>query len=162
MQQLLWDRVGLKNDVVFTPDWCAKDCIEWFKPTGAILDPCRGDGAFWKHMPEGALWCELREGKDFFNWTEPVNWIISNPPYSNFREWLAYSFKIAENIVYLLPLNKVFSAYGQLSEIREQGWIKHIRLYGTGARVGFPMGNAVGAIHFQKGHKGETTFSWYF
>jgi len=24
------------SDEVFTPDWCAKDCVDWFKPTGTI------------------------------------------------------------------------------------------------------------------------------
>ena len=31
-----------KGDVVFTPDWVAKDIVDYFKPTGIILDPCKG------------------------------------------------------------------------------------------------------------------------
>lgn len=35
------------NDVVFTPDWLAKEIIEHFAPVGVCLDPCKGDGAFY-------------------------------------------------------------------------------------------------------------------
>ena len=33
------------GDVHYTPEHIAKDCIDWFKPSGKILDPCRGEGA---------------------------------------------------------------------------------------------------------------------
>jgi hypothetical protein len=35
-----------------------------------------------------------------------------------------------------------------------------IRLYGTGGTLGFPMGNAVGAIHCQRGYSGPTQWSY--
>jgi hypothetical protein len=44
------------TDVVLTPDAIAADVVKHFRPTGRMLDPCRGNGAFWKHMP-GAEWC---------------------------------------------------------------------------------------------------------
>ena len=34
-----------KNDVVYTPRDISKKIVEYFKPTGKILDPCMGDGA---------------------------------------------------------------------------------------------------------------------
>lgn len=160
MQTLLFDRPTNKTDVVYTPEWCAIDIISYFQPTGKILDPCRGEGAFYNNMPSGSFFCEIQEGIDFFEWTEKVDWIISNPPYSNFREWLRYSFEVAENIVYLIPLKNVFSAFGQLKEIYDRGGIKHIRVYGTGARLKFPMGNAVGAVHFKKDYAGDIGISF--
>ena len=149
-----------EQDVVMTPDWCAADVVRHFKPTGRILDPCRGAGAFWKQMP-GAEWCELSEGRDFWTWREPMDWIISNPPYSCFRQWLLHSYEIAENIVYLIPIQKLVLGYGQVEEMREHGWVKHIRWYGTGTQLDFPYGNAIGAAHFVRGWTGETTWSWY-
>ena len=56
-----------KGDVVFTPDWVAKDIFDFFKPTGVILDPCRGGGAFHKFMPSGSPFCEITDGKDFLS-----------------------------------------------------------------------------------------------
>ena len=30
------------KDIVMTPEYLAKDIIQHYKPTGLILDPCRG------------------------------------------------------------------------------------------------------------------------
>ena len=54
------------NDVVFTPSHIAKKIVEMFNPQGKILEPCKGEGAFLKYLPEDTLWCEITEGKDFF------------------------------------------------------------------------------------------------
>jgi len=161
MQGTLFAREHDPSDVVYTPDWCAQDVLDWFMPCGRVLDPCRGGGAFFDKMPPGAEWCEIREGRDFFEWHAPVDWIVSNPPYSNFRVFLNHSFTVADNIVYLVPVKNVFSAYGMLKEIKEYGGIAGIRLYGGGARVGFPMGNAVGAVHFKRGHIGPCEMTHY-
>ena len=72
-----------------------------------MLDPCRGGGAFWRHMP-GAEWCEAAEGRDFFAWTEPVDWIVSNPPYSTFKPWMLHSFTLA-TLVQLDPIYVAFA-----------------------------------------------------
>lgn len=39
------------RDKVFTPDDVARDIVAYFKPTGRILEPCAGDGAFLKYLP---------------------------------------------------------------------------------------------------------------
>jgi hypothetical protein len=132
------------KDVVYTPDWCAKDMVEWFQPRGRVLEPCRGGG-----------------GIDFFQWDEKVDWCISNPPYSLLRKWFRHTFTLAKNAVYLVPLRSVFSGYGMLEEIREYGGIAHIRVYGTGNFCGFPMGNAIGAVHFKEAHDGPIGVSFY-
>lgn len=113
-----------------------------------------------RYLP-GAEWCEITEGRDFFAWNEQVDWIISNPPYSLFKEWLIHSFDICQNIVYLIPIARFFSAYGLMKDTRKRGWIKHIRVYGTGSRLNFPMGNAMGAIYFKRDWWGDTSWSWY-
>lgn len=147
-------------DAVMTPEWAAKDMVDWFKPTGRILEPCKGFGAILTQLPDHAEWCEITQGRDFFDWHEKVDWIISNPPYSGFREWMEHSYEVADNIVYLCPLNKFFNAYGQIEACRKHGWVKHIRNYGTGTKLKFPMGNAIGAMHFVKGYFGATTWSF--
>ncbi|MDA8412999.1 MAG: hypothetical protein M0023_04335 [Desulfobacteraceae bacterium] len=81
-----------QTDIVFTPADVARDVVAHFAPSGRILDPCKGDGAFFDHLPSGAEFCELKDGKDFFHWTEPVDWIVSNPPYSIFLPgWIIVS-----------------------------------------------------------------------
>lgn len=66
-------RKGRKGDRVYTPSWCAADMVDHFKPSGRVLEPCRGDGAIYDRLPSGALWCEIDEGKDFFQWTDSID-----------------------------------------------------------------------------------------
>lgn len=149
-----------RGDVVYTPSWCVKDMVDWFAPTGRILDPCRGKGAFTDELPD-AEWCEIADGRDFFGWADPVDWVVGNPPYSMTRQWFRHSYMIAENLLYLVPLRNVFSGYGFIREIYEYGGIAGLRVYGTGGRLGFPMGNAVGAMHIRRGYRGGLDVSMY-
>ena len=149
-----------KQDVVLTPDKIAADIIAHFKPSGRILDPCKGDGAFADKMP-GCDWCESRLGRDFFAWYDQVDWIVSNPPYSIFSEWLEHSLKIANDIVYLIPLAKVFNSEPRLREIMRVGGIMETRHYGSGTDCGFPFGFPCGAVHIRKGYRGPMAWSFY-
>jgi len=150
--QLLTENFVAK-DVVYTPEWVAADMVSFFKPTGAILEPCKGDGVFLKYMPT-AEYCEISEGKDFFAWSKPVTWVVGNPPYSAFGKWMYHAMAIAENIVYLVPCAKPFYGEKLFRELETWGKIKHMRVYGGGSKLGFPIGFLIGAIHFQKGYFG--------
>jgi hypothetical protein len=149
-----------ETDIVLTPDGIAADIVWYFKPSGRILDPCKGNGAFLRYMP-GADWCESREGRNFFSWIEPVDWIVSNPPYSIFSEWLEHSLMIAKNIVYLIPLAKVFNSEPRLKSIMKIGGIVETRHYGSGTSCGFPFGFPCGAVYIRIGYKGPMTWSFY-
>lgn len=150
-----------RGDVVYTPAWVAADMVAHFQPAGVVLEPCKGAGVFLDYLPPGSPWCEIAEGRNFFDWYQSVDWLIGNPPYSMTRIWFRHSYRLAADIVYLVPLRNIFSGYGFVREIHDYGGIPEIRLYGTGARLGFPMGNAVGAIHLRRGYRGSTTFSFY-
>ncbi len=95
------------NDVVFTPKIIAQGIINIFKPTGKCLDPCKGEGVFFDLLPANSDWCEIAYNKDFFDYHQKVDWIVSNPPYSNWNDWLKHSFELAENVVYLTPMLKI-------------------------------------------------------
>ena len=157
--QLIQDALT-KSDIVYTPDWCARDLIAYFKPSGKMLEPCKGEGAILKYMPT-ADWCEVTEGRDFFAYNKQVNWIITNPPFSMFKAFLSHGLSISENVVYLIAIRKFFTGMPTVRIARDEGWIKHIRIYGAGSRLGFPIGNPVGAIHWQRGYSGDTSWSWY-
>jgi hypothetical protein len=143
------------KDVVFTFDYIAREIVEYFKPTGRILEPAKGDGAFTQFLPT-AEWCEIREGKDFFQWNERVDWLIGNPPYSVFTEWLQHSFEIADNIVYILPTNKSFNSYKLFETIYRWGGIHTIYHLGPGRNVCDyqELGFAFSATYFQRDYKG--------
>lgn len=149
------------NDKVYTPDNVAKDLVSFFKPSGIILEPCKGDGSIFKYLDENAKWCEIDYGIDFFDFNEKVDWIITNPPYSIFDDWLDHSLPLADDIVFLVPVSKILSSYKKMDKIYKWGGLKHIRYYGTGRKMGFPFGFPVAAFHLRKSYKNEMGVSFY-
>ena len=149
------------RDVVYTPVEWARDIVAFFSPAGICLDPCRGGSAFYDFLPEPRRWCEIAEGVDFFEFNGQVDWIVSNPPYSKFGRWLDHSLGLAENIVYLIPVNKLLSSLPRLGKVYDYGGIRHIRHYGSGRDAGFPFGFPVGAVHLRRGYDGPIDISWY-
>lgn len=153
---------GLKNysDIHFTNVAVVKTIINHFKPEGKILEPFKGDGAFYNHLPIGTLWCEINEGLDFFNFNDKVDWIISNPPYSNLTDVLKHSFKIADNTVFLIPLSKLYSSAPRLKLVRDLAGVKEELHFGSGRSIGFDIGFPFAAIHFKKNYKGCVKRTW--
>ena len=143
------------DDIILTPLDVARDVVNHFKPYGRILDPCRGNGAFADLMP-GCDWCEIRQGRDFYAWREQVDWIVSNPPYSVFSDFLRHSMTVAENIVYLIPVNKIFNSDRMMREIWQWGGVPEIYTVAGGGALGFPIGFAIGAVHFRRNYRGQT------
>lgn len=112
-----------RNDCVQTPVELALDIVNHFKPQGKILEPCKGDGSFIQAFETYNLisqlsnpnqsdlewaWTEIKEGKDFFNWEDKVDWIITNPPYSKMRLFMQHSMKVSDNIVFLTTINHLW------------------------------------------------------
>ena len=74
-----------------------------FDPDDSFLDPFAGLNAFYDNMPDNKYRCEIRDGYDFLDWNQPVDWIISNPPWkgSQYPGLAKHAFDIAQNVVYL-------------------------------------------------------------
>jgi hypothetical protein len=149
------------GDKCFTPAWAAQDIVTHFAPQGVVLEPCRGRGAIHDLLPAGSPWCEIDDGRDFFTFTEPVDWIVSNPPYDQTRAFMRHAFTLADNVVFLVPARNVVSGYGTVQESAGFGGLVEVRWYGSGNRLGFPMGNAIAAFHWRRGHNGETRMSYH-
>lgn len=146
------------NDLVMTPVNIAKEMIGFYEiePHHHVLDPCKGDGAFYDNYPECTKsWCEITEGVDFLKWTKTVDWIITNPPYSVFEDFLRHALKIADNVCFLVPLAKVVSSLRRIDMILDNGGIVSIRTIGA-SRCGFPFGFPAAAIHMKRNYKGRT------
>src|SRR3990167_2564779 len=146
------------NDVIFTPDKIAKLIVEMHKPSGKILEPCSGEGAFLRYLPT-ADWCEITKGRDFFDYKDKVDWIITNPPYSNFDKFLNHSFELAENVIFLVPVAKLLKSWGTIQKIKQYGGIVSIWLV-PASRCGFPFGFPAGAFHFKRNYTGATEFTY--
>ncbi len=145
------------DDIVMTPEYLVKSLINHFKPMGKILEPCKGSGNFLKFLPN-ADWCEISEGRDFFDYTKKVDWIITNPPWSQIRSFLKHGMEIANNIVYLFTINHIWTK-ARLRLIKEKGFgIREICIFDTPKE--FPnTGFQLGAVHLKKSYKGDIKFT---
>lgn len=147
-----------RNDCVQTPIEYAKMIVEHFKPIGKILEPCKGDGNFLKVLPKNTDWCEILEGKDFFDYNKKVDWIITNPPYSQMRRFIQKSMEVSDNIVFLTSINHLWLK-ARLRDIFEKDFgIKEIIIFDTPKN--FPQsGFQFGCFHLCKNYNGDILFN---
>jgi hypothetical protein len=140
------------------PMWLAKEIVEHFRPTGRILEPCKGTGNFLNVLPEGTLWCEITEGRDFFDFHEKVDWIVTNCPWGQVRAFLKHSMELADNVVLLMTINHVWTK-SRLRDIKDMNFgIREIYLVPTPKE--FPqLGFQLGGVHFQKSYSGPILFN---
>lgn len=147
------------HDKVMTPEKIAKMIIDWLplQKSDIILDPCKGTGSFYNNYPENTIkhYCEIDEGIDFFNFNFDVDWIITNPPYSIFDEFLKHSFEIADNVVFLCPLSKIVSSMGRVRQYKKYGGVPKILII-SASKCGFPFGFPCCAVWFKKDYNGLT------
>jgi hypothetical protein len=89
------------RDVVYTPAAAVNVCMPVIEPMlsegDAVCDAFAGKDAFFKKYPTYVISsrCEIEEGTDFFDLSaQSVDWIISNPPYSNLTDVLVHSARV--------------------------------------------------------------------
>lgn len=147
-----------KNDVVFTPDWLAEKICSMFPISGKVLEPCKGEGAFMKYLPQDADWCEIAEGRNYYDYNEKVDWLVTNPPYSDYNRFLEHSFALADNIVLLVPVAKMMKSMGTLKLVFAYGGIVSCHFL-SGGQAGFPFGFPIGVYYIKRNYKGLTEFN---
>ena len=146
------------NDIVQTPDALAFAIVKHFLPqiTGTVLEPCAGGGAFLRAFKKCGLKkvksCEIEAGTDFFDFTEHVSWIITNPPWSKARKWLQHSYEIADDVVVLITTLHVLGLRARLRDIDEAGFGIREVLLCTSPPAPWPQsGFQLAAIHLSRG-----------
>lgn len=142
------------NDCVQTPIYLCKQIVNHFKPVGKILEPCKGDGNFLQVIPQ-ADWYEIKEGKDFLDASGHWDWVVTNPPYSKYRDFMNKSMEVADNIVFLQLINATFYK-ARLRDMQSNGFgIKEIWCIDTPKE--FPQfGFQMGCVHYKRNWRGET------
>lgn len=152
------------NDMVYTPEEVAKTIISKMplKDGDIVLDASAGKNVFYDNYPDFVIKdrCEIEDGIDFFDYDKKVDWIITNPPYSLYKQWMMHSFEIADNICYLIPLSKLVSSYGRILELNKYGGVKYIYIL-PASKCGFPFGFPACAVWIKKGYKGEIKVELY-
>ena len=104
-------RAYQSNDNVMTPPRLATALVATLRPSGTILEPCAGTGNFVAALtPFGTvLTCERDRGQNFFAWTDRVDWIFTNPPWSQFRAFLTHALEVADHVAFLVTINHMFT-----------------------------------------------------
>lgn len=95
------------NDEFMTPELLVKNCISQvpLMSRDVVLDSAKGEGAFFNNLPS---FTTNLATDDFFNFDTEIDWIISNPPYSELDNWLAHSFNLSRiGVAYLLGLHNI-------------------------------------------------------
>ena len=148
----------IRNDVVMTPEYIAKSIVHYFNPQGLVLEPCKGTGNFLKYLPKDTLWCEIKKGKDFYDFKGKVDWIVTNPPWSKVRKFLIKSMIVSDNIVFLTTIVHLWMK-ARLKDIKDNGFgIKEIVIMDT--PKSFPQsGFQLGVFHLQRGYSGVIKFT---
>lgn len=143
------------NDNVMTPPDLALAIVEHFNPQGySILEPCNGHGAFSAafayHGIKLVFSCDITEGSDFLTWEAPVDWIITNPPWSKFLAFLKHSMTLAHDIVFLANANAWF-VESRINAMEAAGFHFREIAYVTQPTKPWPkMGLQLAAVHISK------------
>jgi len=113
------------NDEVYTPLALAEKIVNRLNIQGTAFEPCYGEGAFIKAFEKKGLqydYCDLSQGKDFFDYNNKVNWIVTNPPWSQARKFLQHSMRIADNIAFLITINHILALKARLRDVEQAGF----------------------------------------
>lgn len=107
-------------------------------------------------MTNTVEFCELDEGRDFMKWQGKCDWIVTNPPWSKFRDFLNHSMEIADNIVFLCLTNAWYMKARQ-RDIEEAGFgLVEILHLDTPPAPWPQAGFQLGAGWLRRGWKGST------
>lgn len=114
------------QDRVYTPIPLCKAIVKHFIPNAVtVLDPCAGTKNFITAMAGKPViwdWCEIDQGRDFFEYHNKVDYIVTNFPYSKFRKFLIHSMEVSDNIVSLCPINHILGLKARMRDIKEHGF----------------------------------------
>lgn len=130
----------MKSDIYLfhqTPEELCKILLKEvpFEDGDRVLEPFKGEGAFYNNFPDNVVkdWTEIEEGRDFKDYNEPIDWVVSNPPFrletgkkrvNSFYYLLEYYLSRVTKGVCFLANDKCFSALTpkRLKAMNEKGF----------------------------------------
>lgn len=146
------------NDCIYTPYELCVNIVNHFNPVGTILEPCKGLDGFTRAMPN-ADWCEITKGRDFLTVIGHWDWIITNPPYSKYRDFFNKSMEVADNIVFLQLINGTFYK-ARLRDMKKHKFgIAEICCCNTPSNFP-PFGFQLGCVYYKRNHSGDIKFTY--
>lgn len=132
----------MKNEVYYshqTPPELCKKLIELvpLEAGDRVLEPFRGEGGFYNNLPDfvESNWTEIVDGRDYKDYNEEYEWVITNPPFrmdeenvgkreNTFFKLLKYYSLRAHKGIAFLSNDKCFSSLTpvRLKEFADRGW----------------------------------------
>lgn len=99
------------SDKFWTPKSLVKIHLEavipHVRPDDLILEPARGRGAYYDYFelafPTSRYdWCEITDGKDFFEYQTRPDVIVTNPPFSILKQFIQKMILLKPRVISLL------------------------------------------------------------
>lgn len=112
------------DDVVMTPPALAEALVDALRPFGRILEPAAGNGSFLAPLRRyGSVEaCDITDGQPGFTWVSGrVDWIVTNPPWSQFAEFLRHAMEMADHVAMLVTVNHWWTAR-RVCDVRDAGF----------------------------------------
>lgn len=111
----------------YTPEAAVIDLLKLipFESDDVALDPSAGVNKVWyNNFPCQKVYCEIDEGTNFFEYSDKVDWIIGNPPFTEFVKFLMHSPNIArKGFAYLIGHSRVNQVTpNRLSKLEAEGF----------------------------------------
>lgn len=124
------------DDVVYTPLYTASQAVLGLPLSGKVLDPCNGSGVFGIAMRQHytnliITEYDLATGTDFMDEIGRYDWVVTNPPWSKFKEFLTKAMQCADNVAFLVTITH-FVTKARLKLLRDHGfYLKQIHCIDT-------------------------------
>lgn len=115
-----------KADIVYTPKEVVLDCLKLTTPfldkSDFLLEPFSGQDAFYNEFPASNPkdWCEINRGRDYLTSNIKCDWVITNPPYSIFNDFLPKLFECKKG--FCLLVNNLTITPPRLDTINQHGF----------------------------------------
>jgi hypothetical protein len=119
-----------RKDCYWTPKSLVKIHLEMVIPhtreDDLILEPCKGKGAYYDYFqlafPSSRHeWCEITEGKDFFDYIGSPDVIVTNPPFSLLKQFIERMIMLNPRVISIL-LNAYAMTPCRIKRFNEAGY----------------------------------------
>ena len=149
------------NDKFYTPLGIAESMVAMvdFREGDRVLEPCVGGGAIFDLLPDTCerLWCEIDKGVDFFDFTDHVDVLITNPPFSKFTPFIEHCITLRPRVICLL-FGIMNVTLPRIKQLRDAGYTL-TKVHNTWWDAVF--GNMVVIMHFELNAEGEDVVTTY-
>lgn len=92
------------NDEVYTPEIAIYSLLPYINKKHIVWECCYGQGDLKNHLTKHGFTVVGEPDEDFFVTTKACDIIITNPPYSNKREFIARAIELDKPFAFLVPI----------------------------------------------------------